>query len=89
MDNMENVRDNVDTKEKEEIRMVDQDTTTDIPAAPPTLSKKRAILEKIFLCVALFFPLFLATLDTSTVCYNSSNRSHCRNRRASHRVAIR
>jgi len=28
-------------------------------------STKQVILEKIILCVALFFPLFLATLDTS------------------------
>jgi hypothetical protein len=28
-------------------------------------SKKRVILERLILCVALFFPLFLATLDTS------------------------
>lgn len=28
-------------------------------------SRKRVILEKLILCVALFFPLFLATLDTS------------------------
>jgi hypothetical protein len=38
----------------------------DVPPAPPQ-SKKREILEKIILCVALFFPLFLATLDTSIV----------------------
>ena len=34
-------------------------------AAEPAESKKRIVLERISLCVALFFPLFLATLDTS------------------------
>jgi len=34
-------------------------------AAEPPESKKRIVLERISLCVALFFPLFLATLDTS------------------------
>ena len=33
--------------------------------AEPPKSKKRLVLEKVSLCVALFFPLFLATLDTS------------------------
>ena len=37
-------------------------TTTD---PTPPQSKKQAIIEKLILCVALFFPLFLATLDTS------------------------
>lgn len=35
-----------------------------VDAGPPK-SKKRIVLEKVSLCVALFFPLFLATLDTS------------------------
>jgi hypothetical protein len=30
-------------------------------------SKKHIIIERLILCTALFFPLFLATLDTSTV----------------------
>jgi len=33
------------------------------PEAQPTT--KRLWLERLILCVALFFPLFLATLDTS------------------------
>lgn len=37
----------------------------------PPQSKKRVILEKVILCVALFFPLFLATLDTSTFPHTS------------------
>lgn len=31
----------------------------------PPQSEKGAIIEQVILCVALFFPLFLATLDTS------------------------
>lgn len=31
----------------------------------PPKSKKRILLERVSLCAALFFPLFLATLDTS------------------------
>jgi len=35
------------------------------PAPQQPMSKKQVIIEKLLLCVALFFPLFLATLDTS------------------------
>jgi hypothetical protein len=34
---------------------------------PPTQSKKSVIIERLILCTALFFPLFLATLDTTIV----------------------
>jgi len=34
----------------------------------PKKSTKQVVIEKIILCVALFFPLFLATLDTSMSC---------------------
>ena len=34
--------------------------------AIPARSKKSVALERLILCTALFFPLFLATLDTST-----------------------
>jgi hypothetical protein len=51
-------------------------------ASPPAESKKKAIIEKVILCVTLFFPLFLATLDTSTIphlplliCSNCGHRS--------------
>jgi hypothetical protein len=41
-----------------------------IDAAPAdtlsTPSKKSVTIERLILCIALFFPLFLATLDTST-----------------------
>lgn len=33
---------------------------------PAPQSKKSVIIERLILCTALFFPLFLATLDTST-----------------------
>jgi hypothetical protein len=47
-----------------EINAVNQEeTTTQLPAA--SQSKTRAMIEQIILCVAIFFPLFLATLDTS------------------------
>jgi hypothetical protein len=35
--------------------------------APQTQSKKSVIIERLILCTALFFPLFLATLDTTIV----------------------
>lgn len=47
----------MDTKE---IKADQTDVETEAPQ-----SKKRVMLEKLILCVALFFPLFLATLDTS------------------------
>jgi hypothetical protein len=34
---------------------------------PQTQSKKSVIIERLILCTALFFPLFLATLDTTIV----------------------
>ena len=36
------------------------------PVTPQVQSKKNIIVERLILCTALFFPLFLATLDTST-----------------------
>jgi len=35
------------------------------PEPQQPMSKKQIIIEKLLLCIALFFPLFLATLDTS------------------------
>jgi hypothetical protein len=35
------------------------------PNTPARPSKKQVIIERLILCTALFFPLFLATLDTS------------------------
>lgn len=40
-------------------------------AALPTPSKKRTIINQILFYKALFFPLFLASLDTSTTPYTS------------------
>ena len=57
MVNNDNEKKDLDSKEV----LADQST---VDAEPPK-SKKRIVLEKVSLCVALFFPLFLATLDTS------------------------
>lgn len=62
-----------------------KDVQVEQPAASvppaPRQSKKRAIIETLILCVALFFPLFLATLDTSMVflvfSLICSNRRYC------------
>lgn len=40
------------------------DDKINVPSPPP--QSKRVWLERLILCIALFFPLFLATLDTST-----------------------
>jgi hypothetical protein len=39
---------------------------TAVDPSPPR-SKKSVAIERLILCTALFFPLFLATLDTSTI----------------------
>ena len=57
MVNNDNEKKDLDSKEV----LADQ---SDIDPEPPK-SKKRIVLERVSLCVALFFPLFLATLDTS------------------------
>lgn len=36
-----------------------------VTSTPDAQSKKNIIIERLILCTALFFPLFLATLDTS------------------------
>ena len=41
------------------------------PEPQQPMSKKHIIIEKLLLCIALFFPLFLATLDTSNHCVTS------------------
>jgi hypothetical protein len=41
------------------------DETSPEPQQPS--AKKRNWVETLLLCIALFFPLFLATLDTSTL----------------------
>lgn len=46
-----------------EQRSVALDPTSD---TQPARSRKKVWLERLILCIALFFPLFLATLDTST-----------------------
>ena len=40
--------------------------TDPVTPDPQVQSKKNIIVERLILCTALFFPLFLATLDTST-----------------------
>jgi hypothetical protein len=57
MVNNDNEKKDLDSKEV----LADQSAVD----AEPSKSKKRIILERVTLCVALFFPLFLATLDTS------------------------
>jgi hypothetical protein len=57
MVNNDNEKKDVDSKEV----LADQSA---VDSEPPK-SKKRIALERVILCVALFFPLFLATLDTS------------------------
>lgn len=55
--NNDNEKKDLDSKEV----LADQSV---IDPEPPK-SKKRIVLERVSLCAALFFPLFLATLDTS------------------------
>lgn len=45
----------------------EKQTTIEAIDSTPTPSKKKVIIERLILCTALFFPLFLATLDTSTL----------------------
>jgi len=52
--------------------------------ATPLPSKKKVIIERLILCTALFFPLFLATLDTSISTRNIADFSNRRNRIASY-----
>jgi len=59
---MEEVDQITDVEKKEALA----DDKVDEPAPQP--SSKRLWLERLILCVALFFPLFLATLDTSICC---------------------
>jgi len=56
-------------------------TTIEAINSTPTTSKKKVIIERLILCTALFFPLFLATLDTSIlflhICTNFSDCRYC------------
>jgi len=56
--------------EKNDIVKSDGDNEKEVAfsndAQTPPRSTKRVIIERLILCTALFFPLFLATLDTST-----------------------
>jgi len=58
------------------------------PSTPPI--QKRSVLELVILCVGLFCPLFLATLDQSL--HPSSTQlitSHCRNCSSTYSIVLR
>ena len=58
-----------ETLDVKDVDIVKGESTTDAIMSEPVTpqSKKHVIIERLILCTALFFPLFLATLDTSNV----------------------
>ena len=72
------VRNDMEVDSVDEKKKVLEDDTV-VTATPPQ-SKKSDVIERLILCTALFFPLFLATLDTSIILSKTlANISHCRN----------
>ena len=61
----ENPAETLDVKESDVKLELPTDAVISETVAPH--SKKHIIIERLILCTALFFPLFLATLDTSTI----------------------
>ena len=61
----QNPSETLDVKEVD----IQGESTTDAVMSEPVApqSKKHVIIERLILCTALFFPLFLATLDTSNI----------------------
>ena len=64
---MENVSDMITNNDPSATGTKEEVSTPQGAIVPPVIpNKKSQVVEMFILCIALFFPLFIASLDTST-----------------------